>query len=151
MARKRQPALEPNLREARFVAAYVADPECNASRAAVAAGYSIRNAASRAHEIMKRSRIRAAIEAARREITERGHFSAEVAMRRLDSAAQFARDTGNATALARCIELQLRLHGMLIDKAQIQVERVDLMATLIEARKRSFPTAEYEAVPNPFD
>jgi hypothetical protein len=55
--------------------------------------------------------IRAEVDRARTEIAESGQFDADVAMRRLDAAAQFARDTKNATALARVIELQLRLFG----------------------------------------
>lgn len=150
MAGKRKPAVEMSLRQARFVAAYIADPEANAARAAVTAGYSPRNAAGRGHALLKIPLIRDAVRVARTQIAERGNFNAEVAMRRLDDAALFARDTGNATALARVIELQLRLHGMLIDKAQIQVEHVDLGGTLMEARKRTVLTTEYSRVPDPF-
>lgn len=140
----------------RFVNAYGSDPRANATRAAVIAGYSPKNASKSAHNLLQRAPVKAAIARIRESLVESGKFDAQVAMRRLDSAAQFARDTNNATALARCIELQLRLHGMLIDKAQIEVKTVDLGGTLYEARKRvSFPTAapvdvEY-AVIDPFE
>ncbi len=133
----RKPADRLSLKQVRFVAALIADPDANGARAARVAGYSQKTAADAAHRLLHMPLIRAEVERTRREIAERGGFNAEVAMRRLDDAAQFARDTNNATALARCIELQLRLHGMLVDKAQIQVERVDISGALIEARKRT--------------
>lgn len=144
-----------NLQQDRFVAAYVADPHANGKRAAIAAGYSHKYAADAAHRLLNTPAVVAKIDQARTQIAERGNFNAEIAMRRLDEAAQFARDTENATALARCIELQLRLHGMLIDKAQIQVERIDLGGVLLEARKRAtfstIPTeAEFVEVIDPF-
>jgi hypothetical protein len=151
-----KPATQLSLKRQHFVAAYIADPAANGSRAAIAAGYSRRHAADAAHRLLHTPLVKAAVDRARQELAERGSFDALTAMRRLDDAAQFSRETKNATALARCIELQCRLAGLLIDKAQIQVEHIDISGTIIEARKRAtLPTiheAEYSEVPtNPFD
>ena len=140
-----------NLRQARFVAAYVADPECNATRAAISAGYSHRNASNRAHELLRLPLVRDAVTAARNEIAERGNFDAMVAMRRLDDDRNFARATGNATAAVRATEMMLRLHGLLIDRAEIKVTPLDVGGTLMEARKRvafSFNPLSQAAVPS---
>lgn len=136
--RKRRPPAELTLRQERFKWAFLSDPEGNGARAAIAAGYSPRHASQRAHALLKNPLMQDAIASARAEIAERGNFNLEVAMKRLDSAAEFSRETRNATALARCIELQLRLHGLLVDKAQLQVvDRLDISGLLLEARKRA--------------
>jgi len=48
----------------KFVAAYLADPNHNATQAAIAAGYSPRSGHVQAHQMLKRPRIRAAIKRA---------------------------------------------------------------------------------------
>jgi hypothetical protein len=154
--RKRKPATELNLMRQRFVNAYASDPRANGARAAVVAGYSAKNAAKTAYNLLHTPAVKAAIETIRASLVESGKFDAQAAMRRLDEAAAFARATSNATALARCVELQLRLHGLLIDRAEIRVEPLDIAGTLYEARKRvSLPTAapaeaEYSIV-DPFE
>ncbi len=147
------PAAQLSLRQQRFVAALVADPHANAANAARLAGYSRRHSADAGCRLMQNALVRAEVDRARTEIAERGNFGADVAMRRLDAAAAFARETKNATALARVIELQLRLFGLLVDRAQLQVEYLDLGGVIHEARKRTqIPYTEYQEVPiNPFE
>jgi hypothetical protein len=55
----------------------------------------------------------AAIAEHRSQLRAEANFNAEKAMAELIEAMQFARETKNATALARCIELRAKLSGLL--------------------------------------
>jgi len=149
----RTPRNQPDPRQARFISAYIADPQAVGKNAAVAAGYSRKSAADAACRLLRNPMVKAAIDDARGEIMAHGKYSAEVAMSDLRRAERFAIQTENANALVRCHELMMRLHGLLIDKAQITLAPVDLGGTLIEARKRThIPYTDYQEAPlNPFE
>jgi hypothetical protein len=57
-----------------------------------------------------------AIKDAQDKLRREANFNAERAMSELDAAATFARETKNATALARVIELKAKLAGLLDTK-----------------------------------
>ena len=156
------PARALSLKQAAFVAALVADPHAVGKNAALAAGYSQRHAADAACRLMQSPLVKAAIDAARSELIQRGVFNAEAAMALLVEDRNYARSVGQANAAVKATENMMRLHGLITE--QIRVEKVDLGGALIEAkrradgalieaRRRGHPeAAEFHQVPiNPFD
>jgi hypothetical protein len=99
-------------RQAKFVAEYLKGK--SGAEAARAAGYSPGAARTRAHEFLNEHPLTmAAVAQAREALRTEANFNAENAMRELNDAMEFARQTKNATALARCIELRAKLSGLL--------------------------------------
>ncbi len=106
----------------------------SAAQAARMAGYAEAHARRSSQYILKNPKVLAAIAEARTKLVESTQYDSERAMAELDTAVTFARETKNATAMARCIELKMKLTGLLIDR--VQVETIDLSGVLIEARRR---------------
>lgn len=87
------------------------------AESAVAAGYTPSNARHRAYEMLNQDPlVMAAIKDAQEKLRKEANFNAEKAMDELNEAMKFARETKNATALARCIELRAKLAGLLDTK-----------------------------------
>jgi phage terminase small subunit len=102
-------------RQMKFVAAYISGK--GGAESARFSGYSPANARGRAYELLNENKtVMAAIAEAQEQVRREANFSAEKAMDELNQAMQFARETKNATALARCIELRAKLAGLLDTK-----------------------------------
>jgi hypothetical protein len=97
-------------KHARFVEAYTKSG--NAQQAAAEAGF-VPSGVSR---LLKRPAVAAAIEAARKSVAVKSEFNLETLMQKLEDGALFARETRNATALSRFIELQAKAMGLLIER-----------------------------------
>jgi phage terminase small subunit len=113
-------------RKLKFIGEYLAGK--NGQQAAVAAGYSAGNARHRAYELMRDPLVEVAIKDAQEELRKQANFNAEKAMSELNDAMTFARETKNATALARCIELRAKLAGLLDtkDKGSTQAFQINI-------------------------
>jgi phage terminase small subunit len=99
-------------RQTRFVAAYISGK--GGAESARLAGYSPASSRGRAYELLNENEtVMAAIAEAQAELRKEANFNAEKAMDELNEAMKFARETKNATALARCIELRAKLAGLL--------------------------------------
>ena len=102
--------LNPN--QARFVAEYLKHGVAKA--AAEAAGY--KHGAESGYALMQMPAVKEAIDNARKEIVAEGTYNLKKAMKETDEGIQFAKDTENANALAKLIELRAKLNGLLIEK-----------------------------------
>jgi hypothetical protein len=97
-------------RHERFIAAYL---KCgHAGQAAAEVGF----APSGVSKLMKRPAIVAALAKARQAVAVKSEFNLETLMAKLEDGALFARETRNATALSRFIELQAKAMGLLIER-----------------------------------
>src|SRR5690348_13808092 len=104
--------------------------------AALAAGYSPRSTAAM-YDAMKDPKVRAELQRLNEKLREKTVYDAEAAFREAGDAIEFAKQTNNATALCRAIELRSRLHGLLVDKQKIEFEStVDIAGALRDARAR---------------
>lgn len=122
-------------REATFVAEYALGK--SAAEAARIAGYQNHYARRAADKLLKRDNIAAAIEEARTKIGKRMEFNAEIGMAKLDECIAFARETKNATAMARAIELQLKMAGLLIERVhQLHDAGPSLIDAIAEGKER---------------
>lgn len=102
-------------RKLAFISAYLSGK--NGQESAIVAGYSPGNARHRAYELLNNDPlVDAAIKDAQEKLRKEANFNAEKAMDELNEAMKFARETKNATALARCIELRAKLAGLLDSK-----------------------------------
>jgi hypothetical protein len=97
-------------KQAQAVAVYLRTG--NAQQAMAETGYS----PSYASSFMKVPAVAAAIAAARNALAVEGEFNLKALMRELQDGALFARETGNATALARFTELKAKACGLLIER-----------------------------------
>jgi hypothetical protein len=61
-----------------------------------------------------------AVAVARRELAQRAEYGADEAMKELNAAAEFSRKTENSMALAKIIELKMRLTGQYVEKHDIR-------------------------------
>jgi hypothetical protein len=104
-----------NGKQASFVSAYLAG--ASGADAARAAGYADSNAKFTACRLLKRvPAVREAIDAGQRQVMATGQMTAEKMAVRAAEAAQFAREKGNAMAMCKCLELEAKLYGLLIDR-----------------------------------
>lgn len=107
-----------NPREMRFVQEYLKDGV--ATQAAIRAGWSAKSAKSQGYEILHRPRVRAEIEKARTQALEIGVYNLKAAMLDTQAAIDFARETGNATALIKAVEHKAKLNGLLIERHDVR-------------------------------
>lgn len=106
---------ELNPRQARFVSEYVKSG--NGRAAAIAAGYSEKNAGTHAAQLLNHNAaVVAAVAEAKKVIGETLLYDSRAAMKELDDAIDFAKKTNNASAYARCTELKMKMSGLLAEK-----------------------------------
>jgi len=91
-----------------FVERYLRTSDAKGS--ARAAGY------APGHDILKIPAVKAAVDKARNAVVRKGEYNLERLMDELNEGMGFARETGNATALARFTELKAKAMGLLIER-----------------------------------
>lgn len=106
---------ELNPRQAAFVANYLKMGDGQA--AATAAGFPKASAKQRAYDLLHNNKVvMAAVAKARNAVAKKSEYNLERLMDELNDGADFARETGNATALARFTELKAKAMGLLIER-----------------------------------
>lgn len=101
----------------KFIAEYLAGK--SAEQAALAAGFPKKSARARGYELLNHNTaVIAAVAEGREKIRQQANFDATKAMQEFDQAIAFAKETKNATAYARCIELKAKLAGLLTEKKE---------------------------------
>jgi phage terminase small subunit len=124
-------------RQAKFVSEYLIDG--NAARAAVAAGYATSDAKHRGWKLLNHCEaVKRAIDNARNTITQQGVYNLEKAMTETEHAIAFAVSTKSASAIPRLLELRMKLHGLLKERHDVNVRRIDIASILREARARVY-------------
>ena len=106
-------------------------------QAAIAAGYSPRTAKQMAYQLMHQNElVRAELERVRQNLATLAEYNGERCMADCDKGMDFALKTDNANAFVRAAELKARLAGLLREKVDITVERIDVTDALAAARAR---------------
>ena len=117
------------------------------SESARLAGYSPRNARRVSYELFNKNPLAlAAIEEHRAQLRAEANFNAEKAMDELNEAMKFARETKNATALARCIELRAKLAGLLDTKDKGPTAAFQININGIDDAPTAAPTVTVESI-----
>lgn len=119
-----------------FLTLYASGKFANATAAAVAAGYSPRSARGSVYDLLRHPRIRNELDAIAERVRERTAYDATACFEEAGAAVAFAKEKGNANAFVKAIELRARIHGLLVDRQQIDVVMPDISAALAEARAR---------------
>ncbi|MCX7146210.1 MAG: terminase small subunit [Sulfuritalea sp.] len=101
-------------RRRRFVLAYLRHG--NGAQAAREAGYAAQHSRSSAYKLMHDPEVLAVVTEARAVMIEKTGYGIESAMAELDDLMKFSRQTKNANALAKAVELRMKIHGLLDDK-----------------------------------
>lgn len=92
----------------------------NGGRAVKAAGGSP-NAASRRAKVWKNiPAVKEQIDKALKASGERAVYNLQAAMADAEATIEFARETGNANAMAKAVELKSKLNGLLIEKHDVR-------------------------------
>lgn len=122
-----------NPRQQKFVEEYLRHG--NARNAATAAGYSPKSAKDLATKFVvqeKSPAVTQALNEARAKSITLAAYNADVAMTECEDAIQFARETENANAYVKAVELKSKLKGLLVEKLdvrqvgfQIQISGID--------------------------
>jgi phage terminase small subunit len=107
-----------NPAHAKFVAEYLKDG--NASRAAEAIGYSPKNPRQGGYKLLQLPEIQAAIDETRKKIQAKAGYNLERAMTEAEEAIEFARQTDNANAYVKAVELRSKLNGLLVEKVDVR-------------------------------
>lgn len=131
-------AAKLTIRKQKFVQEYLTNGG-NAAAAVRAAGYSPNHASHLGWRLVNHDEaVKAELERARNELANQTDYRAEEAMKELGEVIEFARETKNATAFARAVELRMRMAGLLIEKSEINVQgTVDVVGALLEGRQRA--------------
>src|SRR5262249_7299 len=94
------------------------------TKAAIETGYSPKQASHTGPKLLRRPVVQAYLAELRKQTTAKlsddAKYGVERAMAELGEAIEFAKQTENATAYVRALELRARLHGLIIDKAEIK-------------------------------
>lgn len=101
-----------------FIAAYVVNGGI-AAEAARTAGYSEKNSRKTGSKLLRDPEIAERIEKARQEIRATTGYDSAKAVAELDRNIALARANRADMAVARLLELKLKIHGLLIDRAEI--------------------------------
>lgn len=121
--KKRSGPLKP--RERKFVEEYL--KHGHSKQAALAAGFPERRASTWGSELVRHhTEVKAALAEARSKSVTAAAYNIQAAMSEADSAIQFARETENANAYVKAVELKSKLNGLLIEKHQHQVANFQL-------------------------
>lgn len=126
---------ELNQRQRQFIAEI--QKGATGVRAAIAAGYSPRTAKHAAYQLLHENKlVRAELEKVRQQLSELTEYNGERCADDCDKGMEFALRTENANAYVRAVELKARLNGLLRDKLDVTVERIDIGDALAAARAR---------------
>ncbi len=107
------------------------------SEAARRAGYTEAGAKHRAYHLLHADpKTKQAIEEGRRLLAESTGYDLAQAMTEADEALKLARDSGNAMAFTKTVEFRAKLHGLLVDKHEIQLELPDVTGAIGKANAR---------------
>jgi phage terminase small subunit len=109
-----------NLNQARFVAEYVKDG--NATRAAIAAGYTEKNAKNTGYGLLQKPAVQAAVDEARDKLALATGYNLRAAVEEIDQKIQRAEAAEQYTAVAKMLELKLKVHGMLVEKHEVRAQ-----------------------------
>jgi phage terminase small subunit len=107
--------------QARFVQEYLLDQ--NATRAAIAAGYSPRSATSTASHLLANPDIATAIASHRAEVATEARISVTSLLAEAEEARAAAQEAGNASAMVAASTFKAKLLGMLADDAADVLQR----------------------------
>jgi phage terminase small subunit len=122
-------------KQRRFIAAY--QTGVSATQAAIDAGYSPKSAKHAAHALLHDNKaVKGELQRIGDKLAKAAEYSGQKCMAELDEALQFARDTKQANAFVKAVELRARLANLLREKVDITVERVDVSGALAEAKAR---------------
>lgn len=108
-------------KKARFVAAYVAG--ASGKIAVQQAGWNTgdKGARSLAWKLLHQdAAVMAAVDVARKEAAIKAEYGIESARTELDESMSFARETKNATAYVRAVELKAKLFGLLVERQDVR-------------------------------
>lgn len=118
-----------------FIAAY--QTGISATQAVIQAGYSKHSARHIAHTLMHDNKlVRAELDKVSNALAEAAEYNGERAMREADEAIVFAKQHKQASAVVKALELKARLAGLLRDKLDVTIERVEIGDALAAARAR---------------
>ena len=125
--------IEPELSPAhqRFVAEYLID--CNATRAAIRAGYAPRSASSTGSRLLSNPDIAADIARRQAEIAEQSEISVKSLLAEAEGARAVAEAAGNGSAMVAAVALKAKIAGLLVERVEDAVERDKLLAGRAQA------------------
>jgi phage terminase small subunit len=105
-------------KQQRFVDEYVVD--CNATQAAIRAGYSAKTAGSAGARAMQNAAITAGIKLKQAETAKKTETDAEYVRRMYQEIAEMAIEDRDPSAARGCFDSISRLNGLFVDKSEIQ-------------------------------
>jgi hypothetical protein len=106
--------------------------------AAIAAGYSAKTAKHAAYQLQHQNKlVIAELKKVRTNLAVATEYNGERAADDCDKGMDFALRTQNANAFIKAVELKAKLTGLLREKLDITVERIDITDALAAARARA--------------
>lgn len=109
----------------------------NYTEAAIAAGYSPKSARAHSFDLIRHPLIKAELDRLAAKVTEKTVYDAVAAFNEAGEALEYAKQKGNPNAVVKAVELRARLHGLLIDKAELTLAPApSVVNALAEARAR---------------
>lgn len=119
---------------------------CESARLAGFSKHTARDASSR---LDRHPLIAAELTKVRAEIVEITKYEATQAMAELDRTIAFAERTENATAMARCVELKMKLNGLLIERVDQRVQG-DFVFNMIRPQRKPSDVIDVTPAADPF-
>lgn len=115
-----------NPRQMKFVTEYMKD--ANGARAAIAAGYSEKTARGAAYHLLHEApAVIDAIDKARKAVQAKAQYNLQSAMDEAQEAIVFARETENANAYVKAVELRSKLNGLLVEKVDVRQSGLNII------------------------
>lgn len=129
-----------NPQQAKFVAEYLR--HSNGTAAAKSAGYTSPTQAS--VTLLKNPAVKEALDKPRKALEAEGLYNLKAAMKECEDAMAFAKETENANAYTKAVELRAKLNGLMVEKHDMRTVGFHVSVDGIDFSKRN-SSVEIEA------
>jgi phage terminase small subunit len=128
-------------RKLAFISAYLSGR--GGAESAIAAGYSPGNARHRAYELLNNDPlVMQAVADARDKLLKESNYGSERAMQELDEKIRAATAANQFSAVARFVELKMKMVGLLTEKKEAAQSNLTLNIVGVDMAKAETPTIE---------
>lgn len=132
-------------RKYKFIERYAAHGQ--AKRAALECGWSEEYAQSASARLLRDPEVKDALNEIRKNAMVKAEYTVETAMAEANAAIEFAKETENANAYVKAVELRSKLSGLLVDKIDLR-QAIGFSIQIIGVGAPALPPADVKVLPS---
>lgn len=121
-----------NPKQLKFIEHYASGK--SGAESARLAGYSAKNAAATASQLLQNEAVKAALDEVRKSSLSAAVYNLEAAMKETNEVIEFSRATKNANAMIKAVEHKAKLNGLLVERHEVKQAGFTIIFSLDEPR-----------------